>query len=49
MSVPDELSVTEDEGIVEVCATLNIPSYITAVDINVTLATSGGTGKNYCV
>ena len=45
MSVPDELNVVEDEGTVQVCATLNIQSYTTAVDINVTLASSDGTGK----
>ena len=41
MSVPDELSVVEDEGTVQVCATL---SFNTEVDITVTLATSDGTG-----
>ena len=45
MFVPDELSVVEDEGTVQVCATLNIQLYTTAVDINVTLATSDGTGR----
>ena len=40
------LSVAEDKGTVQVCATLNIQSYTTAVDINVTLATSNGTGKS---
>ena len=45
MSVPEELNVVEDEGTVQVCATLNIQLYTTAVDINVTLATSDGTGK----
>ena len=41
MSVPDELSVAEDEGTVQVCATLSLS---TEVDITVTLATSDGTG-----
>ena len=45
MSVPAVLSVAEDEGTVQVCATLNIQSYTTSVDINVTLASSDGTGK----
>ena len=44
MSIPNELSVTEDEGTVEVCATLNFPLFIITVDIAVTLATSDGTG-----
>ena len=39
------LSVAEDEGTVQVCATLDIQLYTTAVNINVTLATSNGTGK----
>ena len=41
MSVTDELSVAEDEGTVQVCATLSLS---TEVDITVTLATSDGTG-----
>ena len=41
VSVPDELSVAEDEGTVQVCATLSLG---TEVDITVTLATSDGTG-----
>ena len=41
VSVPDELSVAEDEGTVQVCATLSLS---TEVDITVTLATSDGTG-----
>ena len=41
VSVPAELSVTEDEGTVKVCATLSLN---TEVDITVTLATSNGTG-----
>ena len=45
MSVPAVLSVAEDEGTVQVCASLDIQSYTTAVDINVTLATSDGTGN----
>ena len=45
MSVPAVMSVTEDEGTVQVCATLDIQSYTTAVDIDVTLASSDGTGK----
>ena len=43
MSVPDVLSVAEDEGTVQVCATL-ITSFVTEFDITVTLATSNGTG-----
>ena len=45
VSVPAMLSVAEDEETVQVCATLNIQSYTTAVDINVILASSDGTGK----
>ena len=47
MSVPAVMSVAEDEGTVQVCATLDIQSYTTAVDINVTLATTStdGTGN----
>ena len=41
VSVPDVLSVAEDEGTVQVCATLSLG---TEVDITVTLATSDGTG-----
>ena len=41
VSVPVELSVAEDEGTVQVCATLNT---YTSVDTTVTLATSDGTG-----
>ena len=43
VSVPDVLSVVEDEGTVQVCATLAL-SLDTEVDITVTLATSVGTG-----
>ena len=43
VSVPDVLSVTEDEGTVQVCATLNT-LFIAEFDITVTLATSDGTG-----
>ena len=45
LSVPAVVSVAEDEGTVQVCATLDIQLYTTAVDINMTLATSDGTGK----
>ena len=45
MSIPDKKRVTEDVGIVQVCATLNISSYTTAVNITVTLETKSGTGK----
>ena len=38
------LSVTKDEGIVQVCATLNT-EFLTEVDIALTLATSDVTGK----
>ena len=41
VSVPAVLSVAEDEGTVQVCATLNT---YTSVDTTVTLATSDGTG-----
>ena len=41
VSVPAALSVAEDEGTVQVCATLNT---YTSVDTTVTLATSDGTG-----
>ena len=41
VSVPDELSVAEDEGTVQVCAMLSLS---TEVDITVTLAISNGTG-----
>ena len=41
VSVPAVLSVAEDEGTVQVCATLSLG---TEVDITVTLATSVGTG-----
>ena len=43
VSVPDVLSVAEDEGTVQVCATLITP-FVTEFDITVTLATSNGTG-----
>ena len=43
VSVPDVLSVAEDEGTVQVCATLITP-FVTEFDITVTLATSDGTG-----
>ena len=45
MSIPDEMIVAEDEGRVQVCATLNISLYTTAVNITVTLETRAGTGK----
>ena len=41
VSVPAVLSVAEDEGAVQVCATLSLS---TEVNITVTLATSNGTG-----
>ena len=41
------LSVAEDEGTVEVCATLSTHS-ITEVDIAVTFNTSDGTGTYVC-
>ena len=41
VSVPAMLSVAEDEGTVQVCATLSLS---TEVDITVTIATSDGTG-----
>lgn len=40
--IPAELSVTEDDGTVQVCATLI--TFNDAVGITVTLATSNGTG-----
>ena len=43
VSVPDVLSVVENEETVQVCATLAL-SLGTEVDITVTLATSVGTG-----
>ena len=45
VSIPDEKRVAEDEGTVQVCATLNISLYTTAVNITVTLGTSDYTGK----
>ena len=42
------LNVAEDEGTVQVCATLITP-FVTEFDITVTLATSDGTGINMCV
>ena len=43
MSVPDVLSVAEDEETVHVCATLITP-FVTKFDVTVTLATSNGSG-----
>ena len=43
VSVPAVLNVTEDEGAVQVCATLSLGTEL-EVDITVTLATSDGTG-----
>ena len=45
MSIPDKKRVAEDVGTVQVCATLNISLYTTAVNITVTLETKSGTGK----
>ncbi len=46
VSVPPTVSMAEDDGSVEVCATLDAD--ITA-DVIVTLATMDGTGKGYCI
>ena len=43
VSVPDVLSVAEDDGTMQLCATL-ITLFVAEFDITVTIATSDGTG-----
>ena len=47
MSVPASLNVAENDGTVQVCATLHYSSNTTDVDIPLTLTTSDGSGMYY--